>query len=133
MSRARLLVGQLVGLCCAPPAEGSSEQAGSPALLHCLGLGYVRFLDEESRQLHILSPVPLVVAAQASALVPWRGASDLPATLLYRASPEGDAFCFHPASVASFKSGAGAAGAEGVARKNLKRRRLTGGGGSGRG
>jgi len=93
------------------------------AALPCLGLGYVRHFDAARGVLHVLSPLPLRAVAAAVALVAWGGAADVPATLMFRAAPEGDPFCFHPATVA-----AGAGGGGGAApRKNLKRRRLEGG------
>jgi hypothetical protein len=132
------LVGQLVGLCCAagaasPPGHGVTysgwaQQAPLPtraSSLPCAGLGYVIRYDRASRCLHLVTPVPLAALASPAApvdvLVAWVGASDVPAQLLYRDDPVGDAFAFPAATAPASRV---AAAKSGFARKNLKRRRL---------
>jgi hypothetical protein len=117
-----------------PPPATTGGSGAAPTLvpapcLPCLGLGYVRRVDRATGVLHILTPLPVSLAARVDVLVPWSGAHDLPPPLLFQSAPEGDPFCFEPRTILSTSAGKSSKG--GTLRKNLKRRRLGGGGGGG--
>jgi hypothetical protein len=67
-------------------------------------------------------PAAAAVCTGVDVLVCWRGSNDVPAQLLYRASPHGDDFACPASDLTSVRTTA-LAGAGG-GRKNLKRRRI---------
>jgi hypothetical protein len=117
------VVGQLVGLCCSQRHSPHAARAVRACELPCIGVAYVRDYAAASRELQLVTPVPLAALAQAGvdALVAWVGNNDVPSQLLYRDAPAGDAFAFVAAAAAPTRA---AAARSGFARKNLKRRAL---------
>jgi hypothetical protein len=67
-------------------------------------------------------PASAAVCTGVDVLVCWRGSNDVPAQLLYRASPHGDDFACPATDLTSVRTTALAGGGGG--RKNLKRRRI---------
>ncbi|RYG42749.1 hypothetical protein EON68_01440 [archaeon] len=118
---ARQLVGRLVGLCSSVQPLPVPDASTPAACLPCFGLAYVRAYSDALHMLQLVTPVSVDVLEQVDVLVAWAGGSDLPPTLLYRASPLGDAFYTTPAM---FHAAGGAQAKAGANRKQLKRKRL---------
>lgn len=141
--RARCLHGQLVGLCSTrlqtPGLPPGARAVVRPSSLPCVGVGYVAAVDTDAGLLALVTPVPLAAlrggaagtgAGGVDVLVSWSGPHDLPSSLLYRAHPHGvDAFAVPPHALAP--TATATARADTANRKQLKRRRLDGGGGRG--
>lgn len=134
------LDGTLVGLCSArlyayqaAAARGASNGAAAPApiaagRLPCLGLALVRSVLGGGRgaALVLVTPVPApLLAALLDTVVAWGGAgsspSDVPAQLLCRDSPAGDAWATAPRTVAP--TSAATARGDAPNRRFLKRKR----------
>lgn len=108
------LNGSVVGLCAAPrPQQQEAEAAAGsgdaqpqcpPALLPCLGLGFVRAADAERGRLHILTGVPECELEDVTAL--QLGKLELPASLLQTGAYLARNLCLF--SLTSAGTGAGA-------------------------
>ena len=93
----------------------------SPSPLPCLGLAIVRAVDVSSRQLYLLTPLPLTLMRQVNVLV--RGTMELPSVLVYQREHDGRGQPYMPANALTGASGGGAA----VGRKSVARKRLAAG------
>ena len=120
---------------------GDKESSAPTASdLECLGLGFLRFFDQDADEVHIVSPLSLSDIEHVDTIVLWAssGGGEVPSQLLYRGSPEGDPYCFSSQMVlggggSGGGSGGGGGGGLGAASKGsgggqgrtgLKRRRL---------
>ena len=99
-------------------AGGVRIVTSPPSPLSCLGLAIVRAIDVSSRQLYLLTPLPLVLMRRVRVLV--RGTMELPSVLVYSREADERGQPYMPNSALSAASGGGSvAGRKGVARKRL--------------
>ena len=98
--------------------DGVRIVKSAPSPLPCLGLAIVRAIDVSSRQLYVLTPLPLPLMRQVRVLV--RGCMELPSVLVYSREQDGRGQPYMPNSALSTASGGGSiTGRKGVARKRL--------------